>query len=216
MTERQQGNKLIRDPLHQDAHHAIKSQEKADMIKKILGDIKTCMKRPDKPSKAYFVHKDIARIWSDRTRIHTVLWPDCPNEKDLDVVQDDMVLVLSCLLWVGARDCLSNFRSKFFGFRSHCPTDDKLPLEKDQLGFLEAEPAIQDRFYEEQFKFKPETILITHNQITQKVNHPLRRLPFEYRKKELGGVGGYGQVDCVGISPGYIRHENGSSWGNVS
>jgi hypothetical protein len=46
------------------------------------------------------------------------------------------------------------------------------------------------------------------------MNHKLR-LPFEYCKKDIG-VGTYGKVDCVGISPTYIKEEAGSVWEEVS
>ncbi len=86
-------------------------------------------------------------------------------------------------------------------------TDVDFPFENGKLGFLDSEPALQQRFYDNVFRFKPVLIEVESCQTTQKV-HPKQRLPFESRLKEVG-AGGFGRIDCVGISLYYIKFESG-------
>lgn len=193
----------------------------SDAVKKlfqtILREIESATKRSNEPGKSFVCHGDLKRIWSDRQRISTLLQPDCPPKHQIDFIQDHMIIILSILVSIGATDCLTNFGSRLFDSNSGnaIVTDEGVPFEMNQLTFLDSEPALQWLFHEHQYRFKPVVIEITRGQRKQVIKNTRLRLPFEYRKRDIG-VGGYGKVDLVGISARYIKEESGSIWDTVS
>ncbi len=181
------------------------------VIAKVLDDIKAAIKRPEKMQKAYVCYADLRRIWSDKSKIATLIQSSSPSDEQIDYIQTHMIIILSTLVYIGAVDCLAAFTSRFFRhISSHSALyeDSDIPyFEKSKLKFLDPEPASQQQFYENQFMFKPVIIEIKKNQTTQTVD-PKQRLPFESLVKDVG-AGGYGKVDRVGISPRYIKQPDG-------
>jgi hypothetical protein len=181
------------------------------VIAKVLDDIKAAIKRPEKMQKDYVCYADLRRIWSDKSKIATLIQSSSPSDEQIDYIQTHMIIILSTLVYIGAVDCLAAFTSRFFRhISSHSALyeDSDIPyFEKSKLKFLDPEPASQQQFYENQFMFKPVIIEIKKNQTTQTVD-PKQRLPFESLVKDVG-AGGYGKVDRVGISPRYIKQPDG-------
>jgi hypothetical protein len=186
-----------------------KSHARQQVMKRVLEEMEAVMKRPEKPEKAYICNSDLKSIWFDKSRISALVQPNTLSQHQLDFVQKHMTVILSTLVYVGATDCLSSFASRFFDPLTQQPllSDADFPFEVSKLNFLDSEPALQKRFYENQFRFRPVIIDLSVSGHTQKV-HPKVRLPFETRLKGVG-AGGYGKVDCVGISPDYIKLESG-------
>jgi hypothetical protein len=179
------------------------------VIKRILDEIQSAMKLPEKREKAYICNQDLERIWSDKSRISTLLQTSYLSQGQINFVQKQMIIILSTLVFIGATDCLFSFGSRFFHPLTGQAffTDADFPFEEKKLSFLDPEPALQPHFCDNVFRFKPVLIELETHQTTQKV-HPKERLPFEIRLKGVG-AGGYGKVDCVGISPNYIKLESG-------
>lgn len=193
------------------------SQSKFDaLIRTILGEINAHMKRSENPEKSFICYEDLKSIWSDRSRIQTLLQLAFPSEHQIRFIQEHMIMILSTLIFIGATDFSSEFLATLFNSNSaNAPiTDDEIPFEMNQLIFLYSKPALQQNFYTHQFRFKPVVIEVTRHQRTQVIKNPKLRLPFEYLKKDIGS-GGFGKVDVVGISPKYIN-EAGSIRENVS
>jgi hypothetical protein len=190
---------------------------KEQVIKNILHEIDLATKRREKPDKSFICYDNLKRIWSDKSRISILLQPDCLSQDEIHFIQENMIIILSTLISVGAGGCLTNFRARLFDPKSGDAllTDVGIPYERNQLIFLNSEPALQQLFYEHQFKFKPVVIQLESGQRTQVIKDRKMRLPFERIQKGVG-AGGYGKVDCVGISPRYIKEESGASWESVS
>jgi len=186
------------------------------VTKRILVEIQSAMKLPEKREKAYICKHDLERIWSDQSRISTLLQTSSLSQGQINFVQKQMIIILSTLVFIGATDCLFSFGSRFFHPLTGQAffTDADFPFEKEKLSFLDSEPALQPHFCDDVFRFKPVLIELENHQTTQKVL-PKERLPFESRLKGVG-AGGYGKVDCVGISPNYIKLESGFFSPNVS
>jgi hypothetical protein len=180
----------------------------------ILDEIRSATKQLKKPEKSFICYEDLKRIWSNKSRITTLLQLDL-SQRQIDIIQERMIRILSTLISVGATDCLANFRARLFDSSSGNPlvTDDHIPLEMDQFVFLDSEPAVKRQFYMHQFRFKPVEIVLSNGPVV--IKNEMERLPFEYRKKGIGS-GGYGKVDLVGISPRYIKGEDDSLWETVS
>jgi hypothetical protein len=203
-----QPSELQRDPSQANSVRAL--------MKIILDEINSATKRREKPEKSFICYEDLKRIWSNQSRISTLLQLDL-SQRQIDLIQGHMIRILSTLISVGAIDCLADFRARLLDPSSGNPrvTDDHIPFEMNQLVFLNSEPALQQHFYEYQFRFKPVEIVVSEGQRTLVIKNHIERLPFEYREKNIG-CGGYGQVDLVGISPRYFKGETGSSWETVS
>jgi hypothetical protein len=186
------------------------------VMRRVLDEMQSAMKLPEKPEKAYICNHDLERIWSDKSRISTLLQTSSLSQGQINFVQKQMIIILSTLVFIGATDCLFSFGSRFFHPLTGQAffTDADFPFGEEKLGFLDPEPALQPHFCDNVFRFKPVLIELETPQTTQKV-HPKERLPFESRLKGVG-AGGYGKVDCVGISPNYIKLESGFSLPYVS
>jgi hypothetical protein len=180
----------------------------------ILHEINSATKQRERPEKSFVCYEDLKRIWSNKSRITTLLQLDL-SQHQIDIIQESMIRILSTLISVGATDCLANFRPRLLDPSSGNPlvTDDRIPLEMNQLVFLDSEPALRWQFYTHQFQFKPVEIVLSNSPVV--IKNPMERLPFEYRKKNIGS-GGFGDVDLVGISPRYIKGEDDSIWETVS
>jgi hypothetical protein len=191
--------------------------EKAQVIENILHEICSATKRREKPEKSFICYEDLKRIWSDKSRISILLQPDRLSQDQIHFIQENMIMILSTLISVGAVGCLTNFCARLFDPKSGNAllTDDGIPYKKNQLIFLNSEPASQQLFCEHQYRFKPVVIQLESGQRTQLIKDRKIRLPFERIQKDVG-AGGYGKVDCVSISPRYIKEETGSSWESVS
>jgi hypothetical protein len=177
----------------------------------IFEELKERMKWKEKGSKAFISIEDIKSVWSDESRIIAVLPSTSPQV--CRFIRECLIKILSILIWIGAHDDLDNFYEKFINVPvDQRRTDINLPLEEGELKFLSPDRAHQ--FYAIQFGFIPEVIEDNPNQKTQIV-HESHRLPFESVQKDVG-VGGYGKVDRVGISPGYLKQQSGSVFTEVS
>jgi hypothetical protein len=203
--------------LRRDYSRDVGQDTKAQLIETILHEINSAMKRRDKPQKSFICFEDLKRIWSDKSRISSLLQPERISQNQIHFIQENMIMVLSTLISIGADECITNFHARLFDQNSGRAflTDDGIPYEKSQLVCLNSEPALPQLFHEHQYQFKPEVIRLESGQRIQVIKDHKRRLPFERIQKDVG-VGGYGKVDCVGISPRYIKEESGSSWEDVS
>ena len=190
----------------QDSDNDIKA-----LISTIFGEIESVTKRPGEPEKSFVRYDDLKVIWSDRWRISCLLQLDYTHEDQIDFIQENMIIIISTLISIGADDWLTNFRARLFDSVSgHAiVTDDGIPFEMDRLTFLDSSLALQRAFYEYQFRFKPVVI----EQRPQVIENKMLRLPFEYCDDI--GSGGFGKVDRVGISPKCIKEESGSTWESV-
>lgn len=189
-------------------------RQRSELQRVILHEIALAMKLPKKEGKSFICYEDLKRIWSDKSRITSLLQLD-PSQRGIDIIQESMIGIISTLMYVGANDCLADFRARLLDPSSSNPlvTDDCIPLEMDQLFFLKSEPALKLQFYKLQFQFNPVKIVLSKSRVV--IKNPMERLPFESRKKNIGS-GGFGKVDLVDISPRYIKGEDGSSWETVS
>jgi hypothetical protein len=186
-----------------------------DEINRVFDHINSLMRLPDKKSKCFIVYSDVQEVWKDSRRILKVLWPYNPDEASLRFIQQHMILILSCLIYVGSTDWLSNFRIKLWDQHRQqwSLTDASIPIPEDKLGFLD-DNAAREAFHKGQHIFRPLVIQLYESQYTQKISKDYR-LPFEQRQKNVGS-GGFGVVDRVVIPPGYIQNAEGLSWNQVS
>jgi hypothetical protein len=195
-----------------------------ELVTTIFDEIEAATKSPEegpeKPEKSFIRHDDLRTIWSDRWRVSRLLQLDYDRvdnarEDQIDFIQEHMIVILSTLVYASAYDCLTNFRARLFDRSGNAvATDDRIPLKLHQITFLDSERALQNAFYEHQFRFKPVVIEITGSRRTQVIEKKLR-LPFEFCERNIGS-GGYGMVDRVGISPKCLKIESGLSWDSVS
>lgn len=184
---------------------------KTQVMKQILDEINSVLKRPEKPEKSFICGQDLRSIWATSSaRIVTLLQPDQLSPDQIHVIQLRMIMILSTLVSIGAMDCMANFRSRFFDPNSGAPllTDDDMPFTMEQLTFLDGGSALSQLFYQRQFQFTPVVIEFTRNQRIQLIENRIARLPFIYSEQDIG-EGSYGKVDRVRIPPGYIKGESG-------
>lgn len=173
------------------------------------------MKLPEKNSKSFIVIDDVKEIWKDASRVSAVLWPWFPDEDKLKFIQEHMILLLSCLIYIGSTDWLPNFRLRFWDTDKArwLINDDDLPVSEEKLLFLD-NSADRARFFKHQYIFKPLIIELFRKQKPQVVLKE-QRLPFEERKKDVGS-GGFGTIDKVVIPPGYLKNVDGRTYGEAS
>lgn len=175
--------------------------------------LKDSMKRSKKDYKCFMIYSDIKAIWTTN-RILTVLWPDSPDLANLQYVQNNVIVMLSCLIWIRSTSWPDELLGKLWdeSKKRYLLVDDKIPIDKENLFFLPDDA--KDAFYKDQFIFKPLVIRLSSLQRTQSVSADWR-LPFENTEKNVGS-GGYGVVDKVVILPGYIKNEEGNGYDRVS
>jgi len=186
-------------------------RDKLALIRDIINELRDVTKCQDDFSKAYILPTDAQRLWADRTRISTVLNLRSTSAL-VRIIYDEMTTLLTILVFSNATLCLENFRKHFFRNNRPKLTDRNLPLKASQVDFLEAEPALIDRFLENQYRFCPYVIEISDQEVTtidQKY-----RLPFEEDPQVIGS-GFHGEVAIVPISPGYLKQQNGTVWTKV-
>ncbi|TLD24525.1 kinase-like protein [Venturia nashicola] len=171
--------------------------------------LKDCMKRSKKDHKCFIIYNDIKAIWTIQ-RISTVLWPDTPDLATVQYVQNNMIMMLSCLIWIRSTSWLHELLGRLWdeAKKQYLLVDDKIPVDKEKLLFLPDDA--KDAFYKDQYIFKPLVIQLSSLQRTQSVSAEWR-LPFESTEKNVGS-GGYGVVDKVVIPPGYIKNEEGNGY----
>lgn len=172
-----------------------------DSISTLYNELVHVMKDPkNKHCQPFIIESDLKRIWNDMRKITAILG-DQWSKPELEIIHGCMQKTLSLLVYIGARDCLSNFRC-LFTRDGPLFLDADLPLkDKALLAFMPIE--MQDKFIEQQFLFIPYIIYEMEGPKTQYVDSRLR-LPFEKITKNIG-VGGYGKVDQVKIPQGYLR-----------
>lgn len=175
--------------------------------------LKKHMKRSKKDHKCFMIYKDLKAIWT-HSRILSVLWPDSPDFATVQYVQNNMIMMLSCLIWIRSTSWLHELLGKLWDdSKERCVlTDDEIPINKEQLIFLPDDA--KDAFHKDQYIFKPLVVQLSNFQHTQTVSGNWR-LPFENTEKNVGS-GGYGVVDKVVIPPGYIQNEEGIGYDRVS
>ncbi|PYH65675.1 kinase-like protein [Aspergillus vadensis CBS 113365] len=154
-------------------------------------------KRRCEPASRFISHQDLLEIWQTEDRIHKVLYTDRRIDDDLQNIQDNFIAILSTLVSIEATHCLANFRSLFLAGNI---TDKDLPLEREQIEtFLPDQSELVDQFEIIQCEFCPTVISCTTplHCVSSK-----RRLPFEIKPEKLG-IGGFGEVELVTITPRY-------------
>lgn len=163
----------------------------------IKDDLENHTKRRYEVTNRFVTYQDLVKILQMEGRIHKVLYTDCLTTEDLHNIQHNFIVILTTLVSIGATHCLANFRSLFL---TGSITDKDLPLEREQIEtFLPGHSELVDQFESHQCDFCPTVISCTR---------PLHcvpsksRLPFEKKPEKLG-IGGFGEVDLVTITPGY-------------
>ncbi|RDK37498.1 kinase-like protein [Aspergillus phoenicis ATCC 13157] len=163
----------------------------------IKDDLENHTKRRYEVTNRFVTYQDLVKILQKEGRIHKVLYTDCLTTEDLHNIQHNFIVILTTLVSIGATHCLANFRSLFL---TGSITDKDLPLEREQIEtFLPGHSELVDQFEYHQYDFCPTVISCTR---------PLHcvpsksRLPFEKKPENLG-IGGFGEVDLVTITPGY-------------
>ncbi|GKZ53937.1 hypothetical protein AnigIFM49718_008722 [Aspergillus niger] len=163
----------------------------------IKDDLENHTKRRYEVTNRFVTYQDLVKILQMEGRIHKVLYTDCLTTEDLHNIQHNFIVILTTLVSIGATHCLANFRSLFL---TGSITDKDLPLEREQIEtFLPGHSELVDQFEYHQYDFCPTVISCTR---------PLHcvpsksRLPFEKKPENLG-IGGFGEVDLVTITPGY-------------
>jgi len=177
-------------------------------IRKAYSKLDQAMKRPANRDNAYICSRDVESCWST-ARIRIALLPEPWTDTEIITIKQRFIRVLSILVYTGAHDYLQSFRSQFFDANRD---DDQLPFEQQHLSFLGY--LYKQKFYEEQYRFIPVTIVDKSDPHSQHIEES-RRLPFEVVEENIG-LGGYGRVDRVRISPGYLQLKNGSIFPEVS
>ncbi|PYH34244.1 kinase-like protein [Aspergillus neoniger CBS 115656] len=170
----------------------------------IKTDLENHTKRRCEPASRFISHQDLLQIWQTEDRIHKVLYTDRRIDDDLQNIQDNFIAILSTLVSIEATHCLANFRSLFLAGNI---TDKDLPLEREQIEtFLPDQPQQVGRFDQIQCDFCPTVISCTTplHCVSSK-----RRLPFEITPEKLG-IGGFGEVKLVTITPRYWETDSKS------
>jgi hypothetical protein len=182
-------------------------READHIMSDIWKELKSAMKRDDKPEKAYVCYDDIRKIWGKKSRISALIRSSGPSADQVAFVHEHMIVILSTLVWIGDSKCLGQFRSRFFEPMTTCKalfTDRDMPLfDKSKLRFIDTEP-LREHFHKDQFLFTPVRIDIDEDRQTTQTIDPRQRLPFEDISKGVGS-GGFGKVDRVAISPKYYH-----------
>ncbi|GFN16654.1 kinase-like protein [Aspergillus tubingensis] len=170
----------------------------------IKNDLENHTKRRLEPASRFISYQDLLKIWQTEDRIHKVLYTDRRIDDDLQNIQDNFIAILSTLVSIEATHCLANFRSLFLAGNI---TDKDLPLEREQIEtFLPDQSQQVDRFDNIQCNFCPTVISCTTplHCVSSK-----RRLPFEIKPEKLG-IGGFGEVELVTITPRYWETDSKS------
>ncbi|KAI2879713.1 hypothetical protein CBS76997_10812 [Aspergillus niger] len=163
----------------------------------IKDDLENHTKRRYEVTNRFVTYQDLVKILQKEGRIHKVLYTDCLTTEDLHNIQHNFIVILTTLVSIGATHCLANFRSLFL---TGSITDKDLPLEREQIEtFLPGHSELVDQFESHQCDFCPTVISCTRllHCVPSK-----SRLPFEKKPEKLG-IGGFGEVDLVTITPGY-------------
>ncbi|GAT22100.1 hypothetical protein RIB2604_01501300 [Aspergillus luchuensis] len=170
----------------------------------IKDDLDLHIKRRREPASRFISRQDLLKIWQTKDRIQKVLYTDRRIDDDLQNIQDNFIAILSILVSIEATHCLANFRSLFLAGNI---TDKDLPLEREQIEtFLPDRSQQVDRFDYIQCEFCPIVISCTTplHCVSSK-----RRLPFEIEPEKLG-IGGFGEVELVTITPRYWETDSKS------
>jgi hypothetical protein len=195
------------------------SMEAPSLMHTIYNEIGAKFKRHEKEDKCFITYEDIRTIWpvseASRQRIQTMLEIKESSADLLDTIQNRMILILSILIRIWAKETLLRFTTAFFPGNSNQPhlTDDDLPLALHKIHFIK-NPARRKQFHNVQYQFLPTVIMLSEKHKPQVVD-PLIRLPFESWEDDIGS-GGYGDVARVGIASRCLREANGSDNREVS
>jgi hypothetical protein len=198
------------------AQHSIEAPSLMDTI---YNEIGAKIKRHEEDDKCFITYEDSRTIWpvseASRQRIQTLLEIKESSADLLDTIQKRMILILSILIRIWAKETLLRFTTAFFPENSNQPhlTDDDLPLPLHKIHFIQ-NPARRKQFHDVQYQFLPALIMLSDKQKPQMVD-PLIRLPFESWEEDVGS-GGYGNVARAGIASRCLREASGSDNREVS
>lgn len=178
-------------------------EREPDSVSSLYNELIRVKKDPkNKHCKPFIIQSDLRNIWRDARKITSIIGDEW-TKPELEAIHACMYKILSILVYIGAKECLRDFRHLFprdgdgpLFMDSDLPLKDKAPL-----AFMSVQ--LQDQFIEQQFMFIPFVIQEMEGSVTQSVA-PQFRLPFEHITKNIG-VGGYGKVDQVKIPRGYLR-----------
>ncbi|KAF1846866.1 kinase-like protein [Cucurbitaria berberidis CBS 394.84] len=160
----------------------------------------------DSIADAYIRYQDIRQAWSGHDTIQHALHPVRLSPADIDSIRDRLLEYLSILVYIGADEFLDNCRDYFFDVQGNVLHDDsKLPVKEQQVPPV-GSFHLRQRFFSDQFLFKPETLV--ESSIIKNIDSQ-RRLPFEFISRDVF-AGAYGKVDKMGISPFYLNTVDGN------
>lgn len=163
------------------------------------------MKQYDDLQKRYICFEDVRFVWSN-AKLRSSLRASIKDsdETKVDYILYHSSLIISCLIWIDCKICVQELMARLFKHDSLRYTNKDMPLNKEKIAEFLRGARPRDDFYERQFIFTPQIIEFHESQHTQTFNE-LLRLPFEVEEKDHLGSGGFGDVDRVVVSEGYIR-----------
>jgi hypothetical protein len=106
-------------------------------------------------SDAYIRIGDVEKAWSSEGTIERALYPNVLESTHITLIQENLLLFLSVLVWLDAHTQLENYRSYIFREDGSllCANED-MPLQQDAMSCFR-DRAFEMRFYHEQFMFSP-------------------------------------------------------------
>ena len=189
--------------------------DRARLVDVLSAEFKKKTKRAKIEPHAFICYQDLKGIWNT-DRIKTLLSDSHLPPDVLAIIYEQMLIILSVLVHIGARRCLDNFRHRLFYPDTAQPafTDAKIPLPRNEIKRFLGEEFLCDQFYQHQWKFKPYRLEINEGD-SVKVIEEYWRLPFEEVEENIGS-GTAGRVDRALISPKYLKNSDGSDYDMVS
>ncbi|KAF1355798.1 kinase-like protein [Lizonia empirigonia] len=165
----------------------------------------------DELSKHYIRAEDIQEAWSGIGTLNKALYPSVLAEH-VAIIKDRFLILLSILVSLDAHAYLDQFGSYLSdGNGSMLRTNNQLPLKYDDIPNL-GNPDLQERFFEEQYKFAP---IVIYEASEPAVIENDKRLPFEAYSAEMS-EGAFGQVQKVTISKQHFVTEAGVMASNTT
>ncbi|KAF2132834.1 kinase-like protein [Dothidotthia symphoricarpi CBS 119687] len=156
-------------------------------------------------SQAFICYQDVQNIWLRQHRtIQEALDLDDSATKDVELIAEQLLRILSILVYIDARDILDSFRERFLDESGNLTcSDQSLPMTQATV----RQRGLGWHFFDDQYLFVP-VVLRESNQVVQ--IDKSHRLPFESISRKVS-AGAYGEVDKISISPLYFETKNYSN-----
>lgn len=194
--------------------------ERLKLLKRIAGeiwnDIDEHSQESIKKAQKFICPYDLKRhVWyTHQNRVAELLGGQNINADTLYIIQTQMLIILSTLVYIRAFECLGQFQEKLFEPNCGKPKfrDSDLPLDKKQIALFLEDIWDRNSFYEKQHFFTPHIIDCGSTQVKQMDR--LKPLPFSRVRKLKEGS--YGIVELVEIAPRCFKEKKGATYEEVS